>query len=276
MPLTEKHRRYFTLWFLTIFYGLAALKWWQGLWLYQVEPFMFTSRFDGITWLLMLTGLHHWAIQTPWVNYLWDVLFYGFPLIYLIIYFRSSKLASKLAWLWLIINFLYIQVYTLYPTNSIEGHIAWLLLPLLFITQSLRSFYLVIHGLRYFFLYYFLSAGIWKLAQGGAFDPVQMSAILIEQHKDFLVSSPNYWQSEFIYFLIEMPLTSFILYWIGLLIELIFILGFFTLRYDRLLIVLFGLFLVFDYLVMRIPYFEVTPFLLTLFYSHFGMPEKGR
>jgi hypothetical protein len=274
MPLTAKHRKNFTYWFIAIFYLLAMAKWLQGQWLFQVDPFMFTARFDGTTWLLMITGFHLWALKFAWVNYMWDVLFYGFPVIYAFVFLRNNQLAAKLSWIWLVINWLYVQVYTLYPTNSIEGHTAWLFFPLLFATQSLRSFYLVMHGLRYFFLFFFFSAGVWKLAQGGAFDPVQMSAILMEQHKDFLISSPGYWQSKLIYFLIEMPLISFSLYWIGILVELSFIVGFFTRRYDRLLIALFMLFLLFDYLVMRIPYFEVLPYLLTLLYSHFGLPEN--
>jgi hypothetical protein len=252
------------------------VKWWQGLWLFQFDPFMFTTRFDGTTWLFMQSGLHLFVLHYNWAAIVLDVLFYGFPAIYLIVYFNKPNIASKIAWIWLLVNWVYVQCYTLFPTNSIEAHIPWLLFPLLFCTVSLRSFYFVMQGQRYFFLYFFLSAGIWKLVNGGAFEPTQMSAILMDQHKDFLITSPDYWQSKIIYLLISMPLTAFALYWLGILIELSFIIGFFSRRYDRLLVVFFVLFLAFDHLLMRIPYIEVTPFLLPLLYSHFGLPERGR
>lgn len=276
MPLTALHRIKFTGWWVAIFYVLAAAKWWQGIWLYQFDPFMFSTRFDGTTWLFMQTGLHLLVLQNNWAAMVLDGLFYGFPLLYFLVFLKKPATASKLAWVWLIVNWIYVQCYTLFPINSIEAHIPWLLFPLLFCTYSLRSFYFVLQGLRYFFLYFFLSAGIWKLVNGGAFEPTQMSAILMDQHKDFLITSPGYWQSRLIYLLISMPLTAFFLYWMGIIIELTFAIGFFTRRYDRLLIVLFLLFLVFDWLVMRIPYFEVTPFLLTFLYSHFGLPATRK
>ena len=273
MPLTVKHRTTFTFWWIIVFYLLALIKWMQGQWLYQLEPFMFSIRFDGITWLMMQSGLHIWIIRHQATQLIWDFAFYGFPLLYYAVFIRKPIAAARLAWIWLAVNWLYVQCYTLYPSNSIEGHVGWLLFPLLFCCSGMRSFYLVMHGLRYFFLYFFFSAGIWKLANGGAFAPAQMSAILLEQHKEFLVTSPGYWQSNLIRALINMPLTSFILYWMGLLAELSFATGFFTKRYDRALFVFFALFLIFDYLIMRIPYIEVSPFLLVLLYSHLGSPE---
>ena len=273
MPLNAAHRKNFTFWWIFLFYLLATGKWMQGQWLYQHEPFMFSTRFDGVTWLFMQTGIHTWLLKSKALTIILDVLFYGLPLVFYAVFLKRPLTARWLPWLWLLVNWVYVQCYTLYPTNSIEAHIGWLLFPLLFCCNGMRSFYVVFHALRYFFLYFLFSAGIWKLAKGGAFLPTQMSAILMEQHKDFLVTSPGYWQTDLIYSLIKMPITSFVLYWIGLIIELCFVIGFFTRRYDRVLITLFILFLVFDYLIMRIPYFEVAPFLLILLYSHFGMPE---
>jgi hypothetical protein len=276
MPLNALHRKKLISFWILLFYLLAFCKWANGQWLYQHEPFMFTTRFDGTTWLFMQTGIHKAVLSHNFLVWTFDILFYAFPIAYFLVFRKKPQSATKLAWVWLGFNWMYVQCYTLYPTNSIEAHTAWLLFPLLFCCSGMRSFYFVMHGLRYFFLYFFLSAGIWKLANGGAFMPAQMSAILIDQHKDFLVTSPGYWQTSFIYALINMPVTSFILYWIGMLIELSFVVGFFTRRYDRALIVLFVLFLLFDYLIMRISYIEVAPFLLLFFYSHYGLPESAK
>lgn len=274
MLLNQTHRKQFTISWLAIFYVLAAYKWWQDMWLYQADPFMFVTRFDGITWQLLQTGLHRLVMQQSVARYVADGIFYSLPLVYGILFLRKPRIAAKLAWVWLLANWLYVQLYTSYPINSIEAHIAWLLFPVLFAMASLPSYYYILQALRYFFLYFFVSAGIWKLVQGGAFYPGQMSAILLEQHKEWLVTSPAYWHAEFIYWLIDMPLVSFLLYWMGILIELFFVVGFFTKRYDHVLIALFMLFLGFDYFLMRIPYFEVTPFLLTLWHGRYRAPVK--
>jgi hypothetical protein len=275
MPLTEKHRLRFTIAWVALFYLLAAYKWWQGMWLYQFDPFFFKIRFDGISWLLMQTGFHQWMMHKPLAQIIFDIAFYGMPLVYLIVYgFKKQRAAQQVAVAWCIINWIYVLLYTLYPTNSIEAHTPWLLFPILFAAVNLRSFYFLLRGLRYFFVFFFFSAGVWKLVNGGAFEPAQMSGILLAQHATFLVSDPMHWQSRFIYMLIEMPIAGFLLYWAATLIELFFVVGFFSRRFDKLLIVLFVLFLMFDYLVMRIPYFEVSPYLLTLLYSPYGLPEE--
>lgn len=273
MPLTPKNRSGFTTLWLLLFYGLALYKWMQGQWLYQVDPVFFFPRPDGITWLFMETGFHKILIRFPFLFRVMDLFFYGFPLFFAWVRWIAPKRTLVVALIWLIINWVYVQAYCLFPTNSIEAHIAWLFFPLLFATKSLNGFYLMMHGLRYYFLFFFFSAGIWKLVAGGAFEPLQMSGILLEQHKDWLLYAGDYWQAKLIRQLIEWPLAGFVLYWISLLIELSFGIGFITKKLDKLLIVFFIGFLAFDYLIMRIPYFEVSPFLLTFWYSRHEQPE---
>jgi hypothetical protein len=224
----------------------------------------------------MQTGLHQWLLGNPTAFLLFDVVFYSMPLIYLFASKFNYKAGSIVAIIMLIVNWIYIQCYTLYPTNSIESYTAWLLFPLLFITTNLKSFYFLLHGLRYFFLFFFASAGIWKLVQYGAFNTEQMSGVLLYQHKEYLTSSPGVWHSSFIYWLINNPFVGYFLYLLGTLIELVFLIGFFTRKYDRWLIICFILFLFFDVLIMRIHYWETLPFLLTLVYSKYTLPEERR
>jgi len=215
----------------------------------------------------MQTGIHQWLLNNPGRWILFDTLFYFMPLLYLFIYKRVSKLASAVAILMLLVNWFYVQCYTLYPSNSIEGHIAWLFFPIVFIPQDKKTFLLLFEGLRYFFLFFFVSAALWKLAQGGLFSISQMSGVLLYQHKELLTSSPGYWQSNFLLWLIQRPQLSYLLYLAATLLELSFVVGFFTKKYDRLLLVLLVVFLVMDHLSMRITYYEIAPLALTLMFS---------
>ena len=269
MLLTETHRKQIVYVYCILFYALAAFKYFNGLFLFQVKPALFNTRFDFSTWILMKTGIHQWLINNPTGWLIFDCIFYIFPLVFLFAFLKNKLAGSIAAACMLIINWLYIQCYTLYPTNSIESYMAWLLFPVAFLTTSFQSFYLILHALRYYFLYFFASAGVWKLTQGAVLHSDQMSGILLFQHAAFLVSSPEHWYTNFIYSIIQKPTLGFALYLAGILLELSFFIGFITRKYDKLLIVGFILFLLFDILLMRIHYWEVAAFLLTFFYSKY-------
>jgi hypothetical protein len=273
MQLTQKHRDSFVMWFCILFYLLMIYKWINGLFLYQLEPHIFNTRFDFVTWLLMNSGLHKWLIDNPngWLAF--DLTFYLSPLLYWLLYKTNQKGSFIFAGIMLVINFTYLQCYTLYPANSIESFTAWLLFPLLLMTTSISSFYFVLNGLRYFFLFVLSSAAIWKFVQMGIFNSKEMSGVLLYQHKEYLVSSPNSFYTTLIYWLINHSTFSFSLYAIATGLELIFLVGFFTKEIDNYLILLFLLFIVMDLLIMRIPYLEISPFILTLIYSRYQNPS---
>ena len=272
MQLTQKHRDSFVIWFCILFYLLMIYKWANGLFLYQLEPHIFNTRFDFTTWLLMNTGIHKWLINNPAGCLTMDITFYISPLLYLILYKTNQKSSLIFAGVMLVINFTYLQCYTLFPANSIESFTAWLLFPLLLMMPTISSFYFVLNGLRYFFLFVLSSAAIWKFVQMGIFNPQEMSGVLLYQHKEFLVSSPNTFYTTFIYWLVNHPTISFGLYAIATGLELIFLVGFINKKKDNYLILLFIIFLVMDLIIMRIPYWELSPFVLTLIFGRFNRP----
>ncbi len=233
--------------------------------LYQQQPLFIYDTFDVTSWLFMQTGIHQWLLRTK-LFLLFDVVYYTAPLVLLITsFYKNEKAVSAAAVYVLLVNWIYLQCYFLYPISSYTIFIAWLIFPLIFIAFKEETFALLFDGVRYFFLYFFLSAGIWKIINGSVFNPIQLSAILMEQHKEILTASPHYWLSYFYQFLIRHTALSYSLYLIVAAMELSFLLGFFTKRWDRYLILIYFLFLIADYLIMRIPYFETLPFVLTLY-----------
>ena len=267
MQLTPAYRIDIVKGYCILFYVLMLHKLWHGFTLFQLQPSLFNSRFDLFTWLIMKTGIHQWLLNNPTGWILFDVTFYAMPLVYWYFFYKKkTRLAFCSAVAMLLVNWVYVQCYTLYPANSIESYTAWLLFPFLFITINLQSFYFVFQGLRYFFLFFFASAGIWKIVQGSIFNVEQMSGILLVQHKEYLIDANNFF-SYAMYWLIEHPVVAFSLFVISTILELSFVIGFFTKKYDRILLLMFLFFLLADVFFMRIPYWEVSPFLLTLLYS---------
>lgn len=262
--------------FTAIFYLLAVYKFINGMWLFQLEPAVFLTRFDGFTWLFMKAGLHQWLLGNKQGWIIFDMLFYSMPLIYLLANNILKTGSTVVAVLMLLVNWTYVQCYTLYPSNSIEAHTAWLLFPLVFLVNNPKTFALLVQGLRYFFLYVLVSAAAWKLFTGAVFNMQQMSGVLLYQHADLFYTSPGYWQTNMVQWLIKNEVVGFAIYLLGFLLELSFLVGFFTRKYDRWLVLAFVVFLVADHLVMRIPYYELLPFLITLRMPQASSPSFAR
>lgn len=233
--------------------------------MYQTQPLFFYVRQDLFTWVFMQTRIHLWLLGHPARWILADVLFYTAPLCYYLGYRLGPRYSWITAGYLLTIHWCYIQCYTLYPAGpSIQGFIGWLLFPILLLSTGEETFAFLWKGLRYFFLFFFASAGIWKFVQGGIFNGMQMSAILAAQHVDLLASSPESLQAHVFTWLINHPAVSYGLYAGAAALELSFITGFFTRRYDRVLAGVFVVFLLADYLLMHIDYSDTLPLLLTL------------
>ena len=270
--MIQDSRRNIIIQYSIIFYVLMIYKWLNGMFLYQFRPAFFFTRDDMFTWLFMRTGIHEWLLNNRGGCILFDVFFYSAPL-YLLATVNDKKWSLAAAIWMLVVNWTYIQCYTLYPTTSIEGHVPWLLFPFLFLFRNEKTFSLLVEALRYFFLFMMASAGLWKFLQGGIFHLDQMSGVLLEQHKDLITNSPGYWQTSLILYLIRHETISYLLYVLACLVELSFIVGFVTKKYDRYLLLAFVIFLMMDYLIMRIAYFEWLPFMIVL---NVRLPKKSQ
>lgn len=272
MQINERYRSDIIVAYLIIFYILMIYKYINGMFLFQMQPAFFYTREDLFTWVFMLIGFHSWLLNNPsgWV--LMDVLFYSAPIIFYFFYRKSLKnnaeyfnrynIISWAGFVMLFINIVYIQCYTLYPTNSIEGHVAWMLFPIVFIAKDIIVFKLLLDGVRYFMLYFLVSAGFWKFVQGGIFNSQQMSAILLQQHTALLVVTPEHWYAHFIQFLINTPKLSYALYFVCAIFEISCILGYFTKKYDKFIVFAWLMFLFLDHLIMRITYYEISVLLI--------------
>ncbi len=265
--MKRSFRHTIIVWFCAIFYVLALFKWFNNMLLYQQQPVFIYDTFDVFSWLFLQTGIPKWLLQTKQFL-LFDVLFYTTPLSLLITSYAKPTSISLAAIYVLIINWIYLQCYFIFPISSYTIFVVWLIFPIIFIPKKEETFLLLFDGIRYFFLYFFASAGIWKIIRGSVFNKVQLSGILLEQHKEMLTSSPHYWLTDLYVFLINHATLSYFLYIVVTIMELSFLIGFFTKKFDKFLILVYFVFLIADYFIMRIPYFETLPLLLTL-YFHF-------
>jgi hypothetical protein len=213
-------------------------------------------------------------IKNTFLQVFFDVMYYLLPLL---LVFSSSK---KYKWQYLlaIITSLFNLVYALLLSSlsmlSVEGFTGWIIIPLIFALRSDKGFYYAMHCMRYVFLLIFFSAGLWKIRGGGLFNIDQMGAILIRQHAPYIVVAAGDWFTRCVYYLANHTIFSYTLYLGATIAELIFGIGFFTKRSDKILIVAFILFVVLDFVLMRINYFAWSAFLGCLWYSNYKEPER--
>ncbi|MBX3255360.1 MAG: hypothetical protein KF862_14560 [Chitinophagaceae bacterium] len=257
---------------------LCADRWWNGMLLSQLQPAFFVTPMNVTAWALMFTGIHELFMNNQPACLFADLLLVAFPVMYTLLHIKQyAKAKIMLGGCMLVFNFVYAQCYTLYPSNSIEGHIGWMLFPVVLMCHRLTDFSFALQVIRFVFLFFLATAGVWKIRNGGIFNPGQMSGVLLLQHSQLLATAPSSFLAEIYYWLISHPAVGYLLYLAATLLELFFIVGFFTRKADRWLLLLLFIFLITDILVMRIKYWEIMHLAIPLFFSRsdlFAIADK--
>ncbi|MFM7672068.1 MAG: hypothetical protein ACKO6Q_05675 [Bacteroidota bacterium] len=234
------------------FLGWVGWVYAAGSLLSQIEPTFLLNRLDLTLNLVLSTGLHGWLTAHPFAFQLMDLLFVTHP-IWLWLSVRNEKM-SWVAIAVVVLNLTYVLLASSYTILSMNGWIGWYLIPLLFCFRRDQARALALEGMRYAFMIILFSAGLWKIRAGGIFDTETMSGILISQHATEMVYNPDSIHIRAITWLIQHPLLSYSLYLTATLIELSFLAGLFTKKWDRLLCWALIAFILFDILLMRINY----------------------
>jgi len=223
----------------------------------QVRPIWFGYNRDLTELALIATGLPRWMIAHPMSFAAADGLAFLLPATLLGFAWRRGRFSPALGVAFTLFLGLYLLLADLFWQVHHEPFILYELLSLAFWTNREDRFYTLLRGCRYYFLYLFVSAAFWKIGRGGIFNGEEMSRILLVHHSELLSGDCTGWLCRTYAWLIDHPAPAQGLYIGAALTELAFLIGFFTRRYDRLLLGLAVLFVVADWLVMRIPYWTV-------------------
>jgi hypothetical protein len=239
----------------------------HGLLFSMVQPVFFLNKPDVTGNLLMISNLQHLLLHSQWLRIGFDASYLLLPCLLVFACFRDSPWQKSLAIATAIFSIIYNYFFSIVSFVSTEVYVAWMLVPLIFMSRSAKGFYYSMHALRAVFLLFFFSTAVWKIRAGGVFNVEQFSGILFSQHLSSLVNAESDLFHSFISWLISNPKMSYAIYLTAFLFEFAFVIGFFTRKLDRFFIVIFCLFIMFDYLLMGINYFSWLPFLGTLYFS---------
>ncbi len=125
-------------------------------------------------------------------------------------------------------------------------------------------FNLLWEGARYYLLYIFASAALWKIFRGSVFYQEQLSNILKHQQLDLLLQQSQSYQAHCVQYLIAHPEISHAVLIVNVVVQLCFAFGFFTKKFDSLLFILAIVFCAANYFVMGITSTELLVLNLTL------------
>lgn len=256
MNYTRDKRILLTVYFL-FYYAVFLFFYLDERLLSQYQPILFNYNRDLTELGLIASGLPRWLIAHPGALTLADALAFLLPAALWGYAVRRGRFSVALGVVFSCFLGLYLLLADIFWQVHHEPFILYLLLSFAFLTNREDRFYAVLKGCRYYFLYVFVSAALWKIARGAVFNGQEMSRILLLHHSDLLTGSCSSFSCRAYGWLIGHPGLSWWLYLGDVLLELSFLAGFFTRRWDRWLIGLACLFVLADLLLMRIPYWTI-------------------
>lgn len=242
----------------------------------QYRPIFFNYSHDLTEVALIVSGLPRWMISHPFSFGVADVLAFLVPLPLLWREFRRAKFASWPGFLFVTGMALYLLLADIFWQVHFEPFLMLFLIGFVWTTGRADRFYLLLKGCRYYFLYIFVSAAVWKLARGAVFNSDEMSRILLLHHSDWLTGGCTTFLCRVHDWLIGHPTLSQALYVAAATLEAVFLVGFFTRRFDRWLIALAVLFVIADLVVMRIPYWTILAGIFPLWLRNGVLPSAKK
>ena len=223
------------------------------------SPVLIDPSIDNTYWVLHWLNIPYLTTHSLVWSALLDVLIFLLPVMASIV---SGRQIYAVAFSLLV--FIYQITYSTYATHHYHSLIAILVLSVPFWFGPGRRFTFLWEAGRYYFFFIFSSAALWKLSRGAIWDSGQMSSILMAQHAQTIYEYPSSMLTHFHSYLIAHPVLARLFLISAFIMQLSFLGGFFTKKYDKIYILLFIAFFVVNYPLMQIKDIEIFIFILAL------------
>lgn len=208
-------------------------------------PFLNHEK-EWVYHFVFLSGIAQTITGNYFIAFIFDICLFLFPVLFLA---TRKTIFAFLTTLSLVICFF---IFNMVTGHHYHGLVGAMVISVPFWFKEQKRFLLVWEGARYYFLYIFTSAALWKIFRGSVFSEEQLSNILRMQQIDLLLQHPDSFQSEVVRFLIAHARIAHGVLIINVIIQLSFLIGFFSKKFDNLLIALAILFCLANYFVMSI------------------------
>lgn len=204
------------------------------------------------------SGIAQFLTANGFVALAFDVALFALPVLFMV------TLRSVYAIAFSVLLLFYFFTYNLVTGHHYHGLIGAILITLPFWSKNETRFNLLWQACRYYLLYIFSSAALWKILRGSVFYKEQLSNILKAQQLDLLLQQPGSLRAHIAQYLIANPDVSHTILIVNVVVQLSFAIGFFTKKIDSFLFILLIVFCAANYFVMSIVSAELLILNLTL------------
>lgn len=217
-----------------------------------------TAQPELVYGILSKTGIVIFFLKHHWVSAVFDISLFFTPVFYLV--FRKRVFAVAFT----VLVIFYFLAFNITAFHHYHGLFAIVVISIPFWTKNETRFNFLWEAVRYYWIYIFSSAALWKILRGSLFYQEQLSNILKQQQVDLLLQQPESIRAVFVRHLISNPEVSHAVLLLNVAVQLFFVVGFFTKRFDPVLFALAIIFCTANYLVMNIISVELLILNLTL------------
>lgn len=196
------------------------------------SPVLIFPYIDPTFWIMHLLRIPEFISSNHLIAWSWDFALFG-SCLGIIIYPGKKQLVA----VFLFLYFIYYIIFNSFGAHHTHSLIPVLMAPVPFLFSK-KSFLFCWEGLRYFLLFSYSAAFFWKLLRLSWLFKEQGVLIMKENLTPYLYFNPHSFLSEIYFYFLDHPgLTQFFLL-SGFVFEGIFIIGFFTKKYDKYLLIL--------------------------------------
>ncbi|MBL7951979.1 MAG: hypothetical protein JNM62_09690 [Flavobacteriales bacterium] len=240
---------------------LALLwRWSNGAMLSQLEAPVLGNVYKDLTfWLFQLLGVQHALTASHPAALLLDGTL---TLSAVILVVRPRRVWAARTYTVSILVYFIVQ--TTYANHHYRPIIGLVVAGLPFMFRSLGRFAALFQGLRFYVLFIYTSAGLYKVFRGSWTNLDQMTGIIENTQLELFLAAPEGWHAQLFTWLLQHQTASWLLFLLATLMEAIFIIGYFTRRYDVWLFITAMSLHIGFYFTMRFFAFELIVLDLTL------------
>lgn len=188
---------------------------------------------DPAFWIMHLLRIPDVIVSSQTLAYLFDILLFASCIGCIVFPLRRICIAA-----FILTYFIYFITFNSYGAHHTHAGVGILLVPIPFLFRRNINFSLVWQALRYYTLFIYVSAFFWKVFRLSFANENHGLLILKNNLTTYLFYNPDTWLSGFYRWLLQNPAWPNAIYIGGFILEGLFIVGFFTKRYDKYLLLL--------------------------------------
>lgn len=227
------------------------------------SPVLIFPYVDVTYWIFHLLKIPEFITGNNTVSWCFDISLFTFCILSFL--FPARRLFVTL---FFILYFIYFIIFNTYGNHHTHSKIGILLMPLPFMFPANRKFDYLWEAMRYFALFVYANAFLWKICRQVFFDSDHGLLIIQKNYAGYLYNHPGTTVALFYTWFLQHPLLIQWLFNIGIVLEGLFIAGFFTKRFDKFLFII-SIILPFGFFIFANAFFfELT--ILSFTFMSFG------